>query len=300
MTSAIGAEVLKANSVGDVAKNAHLANINALLIFTSQDGLNTGLYHFREVGVDMEVYNLPFKFHFDSQSNVNYFMVGNVGYSRVYVSKDIIIPPSSRLNYNNHLRTYTAGLGGGMRYKFTQELNVLGGLELIYSRSGASVKQPDDDLGNAIEDFFNKNYNDNISYKIFAQVEYKPKFKHLNPYIKFDYKFFDTKSDFTFDELGTFQSQSDVSSLSIGAESNELFRYDNSYLTLEAYLNANYLNGAVVESVKFNKYAKVGGVAYWYIENTPSFIKRYFIEVSSINADSLDGYNLGIGFSLNY
>lgn len=286
--------------IEDIAQKAHLANINALLIFTSQNGLNSGLFQFNEVGVDMEVYNLPFKFHFNSQSNINYFLLGNVGYSRVYISQDKVIPPDIKLDYEDHLQTYTAGLGGGVRYKFTEDLSVLGGLEIIYSRSGSSVKEAGDGLGEAIEDFFNKNYNDNISYNIFAEVEYKPELELLNPYVVFDYKFFDTKSSFEFTELTSFHSQSNVFSLAIGAESNELFRYETSYLTLEAYLNANYLDGSVVESVKFDKYAKVGGVAYWYIENGPSFIKRFFIEASVIKGDGLDGRNIGIGFSFNY
>ena len=296
----INADTLKANSPGDVAKDAHMANINALLIFTSQDGLNTGLFHFTNVGVDMEIYNLPFEYQFKSNSKINYFMVGNVGYSRVFVSKDIILPPDSHLTYANHLRTYTAGLGMGIRYKFDDELRFLGGLEFIYSRSGASVKEPDDDIGDAIEDFFNKNYNDNLSYKFFVESVYRPKLERLNPYLKIGYKFYDTKSTFTFDEFASLSSESSVLSASFGLESNELYRYNSNYLTLEGYLNLNYISGAVEKSVKFNTYSKVGAVAYWYIEDDISWIKRFFAEASSVNADGLDGYNIGIGFTLDY
>lgn len=296
----MNAEVLRVNSPGDVAENTHLANINALLIFTSQDGLNTGLFHFTDLGVDMEIYNLPLKYQFQSDSKINYFLVGNIGYSRTFATKEIILPPNSNLNYDNHLRTYTAGLGLGIRYKYTDELRFSGGLELIYSRSGASVKQPDDDIGEAIEDFFNKNYNDNISYKFFVESVYKPKLESINPYFKFGYKFYDTKSDFTFEDFSSFKTQSSVVSLSSGFESNELYRYETSYLTLEAYLNAYYLNGAVEKSVHFNKYAKVGAVVYWYLEDGPLWMERLFFEVSTINADGLDGYNYGVGFSLKY
>ena len=296
----LNAEELKANSPGDVAKDAHLANINALLIFTSQDGLNTGLFHFTNIGVDMEIYNLPLEYQFKSNSNVNYFLVGNVGYSRVFVSKDIILPPNSRLTYNNHLRTYTAGLGMGIRYKLSDDLRFLGGLELIYSRSGASVKKPDDDIGDAIEDFFNKNYNENISYKFFVESVYRPKIESYNPYLKIGYKFYDTKSDFTFDKFTSFTSESSVISASLGLESNELYQYNSSYLTLEGYLNINYISGAVEKSVKFDTFSKVGAVAYWYLDDDKSWIKRFFTEVSSVNADGLDGYNIGVGFTIDY
>ena len=296
----VNAETLKANSPGDIAKDAHLANINALLIFTSQNGLNTGLFHFTNVGVDMEIYSLPFEYQFKSDSNINYFLVGNVGYSRVFVSKDIVLPPNSRLTYDNHLRTYTAGLGIGMRYMFSDELRFLGGLEFIYSRSGASVKKPDNDIGDAIEDFFNKNYNDNLSYKFFVEAEYKPKFESLNPYFKIGYNLYDTKSNFTFDELSDIQSESSVVSASLGLESNELYRFDSSYLTLEGYLNVNYLSGQVEKSVQFDTYTKVGAVAYLYLEDKDLWVERLFLEASSVNADGLDGYNIGIGFTIDY
>ncbi len=296
----VNADTLKANSPVDIAKDTHLANINALLIFTSQDGLNTGLFHFTNIGVDMEIYNLPFEYHFKSSSKINYFLVGNVGYSRVFISKDIVLLPNRHLTYDNHLRTYTAGFGTGVRYKLSDELRFLGGLELIYSRSGASVKKPDDDIGDAIEDFFNKNYNSNISYKFFVEAVYRPDLESLNPYLKLGYKFYDTKSKFTFDELTSFASESRVTSASLGLESNELYRYDSNYLTLEGYLNINYISGAVEKSVKFNTYSKVGAVAYWYMEDDISWIKRFFAEVSSVNADGLDGYNIGVGFTIDY
>ena len=85
--------ILSAETVDEVAKKAHLASINTLLIFTSQDSLNSGLYHFTKVGVDMHVYHLPFSYTLNpNDDSIEYFLVGNVGYSTVHLSKDINIP----------------------------------------------------------------------------------------------------------------------------------------------------------------------------------------------------------------
>ncbi len=289
------------DTIKDVAQKAHLANINTLLIFTSQETLSSGLYHFTNIGADMEIYALPFSYQIDSnESLLNYFVVGNVGYSRVYISQDIEIPPDAHLNYHNHIRTYTSGLGVGVRYMVSDELHLSTGLEFIYSRSGASITKPDDDIGDAIEDFFNQEYNDNLSYKFFILAEYRAIFSYLKPYATLEYKLYETKSNFSFDELTTFKTESSITTLSFGAETQELFRYDRDYLTLEGYLKANYLSGVVKKTVEFDSYATIGVTAYWYMVDKLSWIERLFLEVSSVRSRGLDGYNIGIGFSIDY
>ena len=297
---AISVSYVHAETIEEIAEKAHLANINTLLIFTSQDGLSSGRYNFTNVGVDMEVYKLPFTYQFESEKPLNYFMIGNVGYSRTFISQEIEIPPSSRLNYDNHIRTYTAGLGGGVRYKATEDIHFSGGVQLIYSRSGASVKKPDDQIGDAIEDFFNQDYNDNISYELLAIAEYKPVINDFKPYAAASYKLYETKSTFEFDEFLSFDTESSVTRLAVGFETPGLLHYHSNYLTLEAYVNGNYLTGAVVKSVKFNSYSAVGAVVYWYTPGAPRWAGRFFLEASTVQSDGLDGYNIGVGFTADF
>lgn len=293
--------VLHAETAKEIAEKAHLASINALLIFTSQDGLSTGRYNFTNVGVDMEVYKLPFTYHFQSKNSpVDYFLVGNVGYSRVFISELVDIPPNSRLNYDNHLRTYTAGLGGGVRYKATDEIRFSGGVELIYSRSGASVKKSGDKLGDAIEDFFNQDYNDNITYDFFSIAEYRPVINDYKPYAELSYSLYETSSTFSFNEFVTFDTQSSVTALALGVETPELLKRDRNYLTLEVYVHGNYLTGAVVQAVQFDKYRSVGVVAYWYTPDSPWWAERFFFEASAVQSSGLDGYNVGVGFTVDF
>ena len=297
---AISVSCVHADTIKEIAEKAHLANINTLLIFTSQDGLSSGRYNFTNVGVDMEVYKLPFTYHFESEKPLSYFMIGNVGYSRVFILQEIEIPPSSRLNYDNHLRTYTAGLGGGVRYKATEDIHFSGGAQLIYSRSGASVKKPDDQIGDAIEDFFNQDYNDNISYELLAIAEYKPVINDFKPYAAASYRLYETKSTFEFDEFLSFDTESSVTRLAVGIETPGLLHYHSNYLTLEGYVNGNYLTGAVVESVKFNSYSAVGAVVYWYTPGAPRWAGRFFLEASTVQSDGLNGYNIGVGFTADF
>lgn len=54
----------------------------------------------------------------------------------------------------------------GVRYRNDYGINILTGIELIYSRTGIKVRNPNDDLGDTIKDFFDGQYNDNLTYKI--------------------------------------------------------------------------------------------------------------------------------------
>ena len=292
--------LIYADQASDIAKQAHLSNINTLLIFTSQDALSSGTYNFTDAGVDMDILHLPFSYHFNSQSPLNYFIVGNVGYSKVYISQKLRTPGGNQLNSTNHLRTYTAGIGGGIRYKFSPQFHISGGAELIYSKSGVSVIHPDDNMGDAIEDFFNKDYNDNLSYKFFTQAEYKMLIYNHKAYAKIAYKLYETKSTFDFSEFSTFKTESSVTTLSFGIETDKLIESQLNYLTLETYVNANYLSGAVKKSVQFDYYGSLGVTAYWYTPQAPWWAQRFFLEVSTIKSDGLDGYNIGLGFSVDF
>jgi hypothetical protein len=288
-------------SLEDIATKAHTASVNALLIFTSTEGLNSGRYHFTNVGVDMDVVHLPFTYQLPSQKRFNTFVMGNVGYSRVSLANTVVTTQEGQLNYDNHIRTYTAGLGGGVRYKFDENLYVLGGAELIYSRSGASVRQPDDGLGDIIEDFFNKNYTDNLSYEFLAQIHYSPKdFRWVLPYVDLLYKVYDTKSNFSFNEMLRLRTLSSVVTFSVGAQSSALKRFGHNYIALEGYYHANYLKGSVKDVVKFQAYSTVGGVVYLYTPKKPWWASRFFVELSSVMANGLEGYNVGVGFSVAF
>ncbi len=272
------------------------ANINTILVFTSQDGLNTGRYHFNSISMTMDIMHLPFLYHLHPHGSYNYFILGNAGYSRVYLREP---NDESLLTHDNHVQTYTAGLGGGIRYFYNLHLSFLGGVEIIYSRAGISVK-PKDPLGDALEDLFNANYNDNVTYKLMARMKYENRYKGYRPYCVLDLDAFDTKSSFTFKSLSQFKSQSSVLTLSTGIESPSLQNFGINYLTLEGYYHYNRLFGTIKDIVKFNDYNNVGAVLYYYTPGTPDFASRFFFEVNSVFSYGLEGYNAGVGFSMNF
>ena len=284
----------------EIIQDTHLANINAILIFTSQDTVSSGTYRFTNIDASMDIYHIPFIYNFKSTHNYNYFLVGNAGYSRAYLTKNSTPYNGIILDYNSDLRTYTAGLGAGIRYNFDKKLAFLGGMEIIYSRSTSSIKTDKDTINNAVGSFFNKNYNENITYKFFTLAEYRPTIHDFKPYISAGYRLYQTKSSIDVDSLRSFSTQSNVTTITLGAETPKLYKFDDKYITLECYFNNNYLGGDIQKSMEFSNYETLGAIAYLYTPDYPKFAKRFFVELSTVRSRGLEGYNAGIGFSADF
>ncbi|CAI6146904.1 MAG: hypothetical protein SPLUMA2_SPLUMAMAG2_01445 [uncultured Sulfurimonas sp.] len=234
----------------------------------------------------MNVVHLPFVYNFESKTKLNYFVMGNVGYSKVSLSGSVEeLPGGAVLNYLNNIQTYTGGFGGGVRYALSKNILISTGSEVIYSRSGASVIKPDNGVGDVIEDFFNKNYSDNLSYKFFTSLEYRTTIKKFKPYVSLEYNIYETKSSFSFNDLTSFDSESSIVSINVGVETPRLLSYDkDNYLTLEAYVQGH----------------KLFGVAYWNTKKEPWWASRFFFEANGVKGDGIYGYNVGLGFTLDF
>lgn len=292
-----------ADPVEEAATKAYLANINTLLVFTSESGLNSGYYHFTEAGFNMKSYTLPLSYHFKSENdNVNWFISGGMGYSITRLTSKLKIPKNNTditLHHDNKLQTYAAGVGGGLRYTDPWGIGWSAGYGFIYTRVHTSIK-PNDDIGEAIKDFFDGEYNDNLSLKFSIAGEYEKQFYDFRTYAGLRNSNFNTKSDFTLNALTSINSSSNLTSLVIGGETPALLHYNNNNLSLESYFKANYLHGDIVDVVQFKTYMNIGAVAYWNTPNMPFLIRRFYTELSTVLADGLEGYNIGIGISFDY
>lgn len=285
----------------EAAQRAYRANINALLIFTSESGLSTGLYRLSRPGVRMQINSLPFIYHLEPyEKDLNLFISGGLAYSVTRLDTEVESSQLSQdLTLENKLQTYTAGLGMGLRYKSAWGIDLLGGAELLYSRVSTSISSKDR-VDQDVKELFGSEFNDNITYKLLFSAEYEKEMAGFRAYAKLGLRVYETKVGFDLDSLSSFVTQSDVTSLSLGSETPPLLKYNHNFLSLEGYLKANYLHGDITEVVGFNRYINLGAIAYWNTPKSPSWAKRFYLEVSTIRAEGLEGYNLGTGFSLKY
>jgi hypothetical protein len=249
----------------------------------------------------MQINNLPFVYHLEPyDKNLNLFFSGGLAYSITRLDTEVESSQlSQELTLENKLQTYTAGLGMGLRYKSAWGVDFLGGAELLYSRvnTGTSSK---DRLDQDVKELFGSRFNDNITYKLMFSAEYEKVMAGFRPYAKLGLRVYETKVGFDLNSLSSFVTQSDVTSLSLGSETPPLLKYNHSFLSLEGYLKANYLHGDITEVVGFNRYINLGAISYWNTPKSSFWAKRFYLEVSTIRAKGLEGYNLGAGFSLKY
>jgi hypothetical protein len=89
-------------------------------------------------------------------------------------------------------------------------------------------------------------------------------------------------------------------SLSLNLESDKLFEYGQNYLSVEGYIKGHHLSGEVADVVEFSNYYSVGGVLYYNTPKSPWWASRFFLELSSVDGDGLSGYNVGVGFTLDF
>jgi len=289
----------------EAAQKAYLANINALMVFTTKEGLNSGVYEFTRANTTMYVLHLPLAYQFDAfKKGWNLFVIGSVGYSETTMTTELNRTTLSTgspiaLTTTNMLQTFVGGVGGGVRYREESGISASVGAEVLLSRVGITNRDQNQ-AGDIVEGFFKGKFNDNISYRLFLMGEYRREWSGFQPYATLSYELYETKSAFNFSALSKFTTQTSVTSFAIGSESPPLIHKDAMYLTLEGYLRGSYLGGDITKVVQLDGYGTVGGVGYWYVKDTVAYVKRFYLEVSTIQADGLRGYNVGIGLSLDY
>ena len=301
---------MKATTLDEqLTQDAYLATINAAIVFTSQDGLSSGIYRFTKIDTQMRMYNLPLSYQFDPLTeNTNLFLLFDLGYSDTRKDSNVLDDNGTFLRLDNRMQTYVGGIGVGLRYRATAHSNLSFGGELIYSRVGLTVRPEEDLDGSSVENFFSDDFNDNFSYKLIGEYDYHREYRGYTIYTKLNYKLYKTLSKFDLTDLAndivgditSLRSQTSVASLMMGFETDSLYNYGDMSLTLEPYVKGNYIWGDLAEVARIGSYATAGVSVYWNTPEKRAYIYRYFIEPSVSRGDGLAGLNLSLGFSLDF
>jgi len=309
--------LLYADTVDDLKKSS-LANVNALVILTTQDMLTTGRYTFKS-GAELHIINFPMYHHFNPLfDRFNFFVNGSLGYSKLDTDIDWSAILDSSFTSDDYMAydTYALRLGGGARYVSTLDFYLLAGFNFIYSRIknryDYNSQASNDDLKPFFEPAFANQYSNAYTYELFWQAGYTPVWAEWKPYIVFTLNYFDTKQDLSVKELSSFHSTSGGSRLKFGFETPQFIRLFDTGLSTEFYVAGNAFTGDVRDTLEFDGYGSSAAMIHLYLDSgfygdvdamlyhVPSLLNRVDLMVERVQGDGIEGYNIGFGAGFNF
>lgn len=310
--------LLSDDTISDLKKSS-LANVNALIILTTQDMLTSGRYNFTSGG-EIHVINFPMYYHFDPIfDQFNLFVNGSLGYSKFDTDIDWGTElDDPRFSPDDYMRydTIAVRLGGGVRYVSSFDIYFLAGFDFIYSRVknryDYNSLASEEELKQFLDPAFANQYSNAYTYELFWQVGYTPVWAEWKPYIVLSLTYFDTKQELTLDELSAFHSTSGGSRLKFGFETPQFFHIFDTGLSTEFYLSGNTFTGDVRETLGFDGYGSSAAMLHLYIDSkfygsvdetlyhVPSLLNRIDLMVERVTGDGLQGYNIGFGAGFNF
>ncbi len=302
--------------VVDDLKKTSLANVNALIILTTQDMLTSGRYNFDD-GATIRIVNFPLYHHFDPLfSDFNLFLNGSAGYSKLDTDVQIIENAGFTDDKTNY-ETIALRLGGGVRYSTSFGINFLVGFDVIYSRirneyiyNSPAIVQ--DQYRPAFEKAFANQYSNAYTYELFWQAGYTPVWAEWKPYAVLTLTYFDTKEDLSVKELSAFHSTSGGSRLKLGFETPQFLHFWDTGVSTEFYVAGNAFTGDVQKTLGFDGYGSSAAMLHLYIDSAfygsvdealyhvPSILNRVDLMVERVQGDGIEGYNIGLGAGFSF
>jgi len=293
-------------------KQASLANVNALIILTTQDMLTSGRYTFDDDGT-LHIINFPLYYHFDPLfADFNLFINGSVGYSKIDGDVDFGYAVKDELIYE----TAALRLGGGVRYNSSYGINFLVGFDMIYSRIRNiyhyNSPESEQELKKLLDAAFANQYSNAYTYEFFWQAGYTPVWAGWKPYALLMLNYFDTKQDLSLKELSSFHSTSGGSRLKLGFETPQFLHVLKTSVSAEFFAAGNAFTGDVQETLGFDGYASSAAMLHLYISsgfygevdealyNMPSILSRVDLMVERVVGDGIQGYNIGLGAGFTF
>ena len=289
----------------DAAKRAYLINVNAVMLFTSQDMLSSGKYKFGDDD-KIHIMNLPFIHHFNPYNRyLNFYVNGSAGYSRRDESLDInkLFGTSGLPNDHVEFDTYALKLGGGVRVTPGYDLEMLFGGALIYThiKNSYDYNSPESEaiLKPAFDEVFANKNSDNFSYEFFMQYGYFPDFSGWKPYTLLSFHFFETHSDLTING-NDYTTNSSVSKLKAGLRTPELVSVYHVPMSLGGFIEGNLIHGDLDVDLGFDRYGAVGASLHFGTKFYTDLIEELSVEYSRVDGDGISGYNIGMGFDIAF
>jgi hypothetical protein len=291
-----------ADDIAERLRQVSLANINALIILTSQNMLTSGSYGFKGAS-ELTLYNFPLYHHFQPVwDRFNIFINGSVGYSSLEDELDW----TDGQKPNDHIEYQALPLrfGGGVRYAAKYDIHLMGGFNIIYSKVNNIYDYNTPETESALKPLFDSTFANQRSsaytYEMFWQLGYSPTIKEWKPYIEFESNYFQSTTDVDITSISKFKSSSVGARLILGCETPRFIHLYKLDLSTEVYIANTTFAGDVRDTLGFDEYGSAAVLIHVYLNKIVPIISRIDLRAEKLNGGGLDGYNFGIGAGASF
>ncbi len=291
---------VEANDITTTLKNISLANVNALIILTSQDMLTSGSYSFKG-GSDLKIYNFPGYYHFSPfGNNFNMFVNGSIGYSKLEKDLAFDFGPDDKMEYT----AIPMRFGGGMRYLSSYDISLIGGFNLIYTHIENSYDYNNDITRELLKPIFDQVFANQSSeaytYEVFWRIGYYPNWNNWKPYTELTSNYFQSTAKVDLKSASSFKSSSASAVIKIGFETPRFLHLNKTDISTEFFVASSTFAGDVRDTLGFDEYGSAAMLIHLHLNETLPLLNRVDFMVENVKGGGLDGYNIGIGAGFKF
>ncbi len=277
-------------------ENVYIKAANTLLFFTSENIISSGSYDLGSSDSTLKTTFFPVTYHFKNDSDFyNFYVNGSVGYSK-YKEKNFDVRGSID---DFTIKTYALKLGGGVRFKLAQDVDMMLGASYIYSKVNSDYYTPQPlDSTNLVDRALDYVFNSSNTFntmEYFTSLGYQPTINDYKPYIRGDVRYFDTNIDDPFATIA--DTTSTISKLKVGVLTPPVTSIEGLPLRLEFYASDVFLAGDMKEALDTNNFYVLGTTFHLGTTTLNDWVSDVSFDVNIVRGDNVDGFNFGFGLS---
>ena len=189
--------------------------------------------------------------------------------------------------------------GGGVSYTFTNEITLAAGATFLYLNSDGDYDSHSTGNGDVrARELFNGTQNSRL-YDLRTTLSYMPHYDGYRPYLVATAHYL----SFDYDAPGIDNDYGWSGNLRAGFFTHDLARWWGMPLQAEVYVNGNFLDHGLAESIGFDSAFSGGTTFYWKIGSLIPFDWLKELDVTftiqgTVSNTDINGYNIGFGLSL--
>ncbi len=275
-------------------ENVYVKAANTLLFFTSENIISSGSYELGSSDQTLKTRFFPVTYHFKNDSDFyNFYVNGSAGYSK-YKENNIDFRGSID---DIAIKTYALKLGGGVRLKLVQDVDMMLGASYIYSKVNSDYHTPqplnDTDIVDRALDYVFNSSNTFNTMEYFTSLGYQPTINEYKPYIRGDIRYFDTNIDDPFATIS--DTTSTIGKLKVGVLTPPVTSIEGLPLRLEFYASDVFLAGDMKEALETDNFYVLGTTFHLGTTTLNDWVSDVSFDINIVKGDNVDGFNFGFG-----